>query len=236
MREIRHLMIFCAAVFCLATDASEKPVIRIGDSIIAVRNHLGEPRVEFPLRGQLIQDYGHYIITSKNGLVVSIREHEDYVSKQEPLTEEAKAAAMAEHLLKKAEEGDVIAQFRIAYCYQIGEGVPRNPDECIRWYTLAAMSGHPSSQHNLGVLYMNGEGVERDFEQAYTWGLLAAENGNASLTKKLLPRLTDEQELSGRLRALRIREGLEPIPYCMPGDAASIAKKDTDRSSAVSEN
>ena len=83
---------------------------------------------------------------------------------------------------------------------------------------------------------MKGVGVEKDYEQAYTWGVLAAENGNTTLTKKLLPRLTDDQELAGRLRAGRIRDGLEPLPYCMPEDSAPIAKQDSPRSSAASEN
>lgn len=236
MKYFRHFMVLAMAACCMATDASEKPVIRIGDSVIAVRNHLGEPAIEFPLRGQLIQDYGHCIITSKNGLVVSIKKNEDAALKEGPLTEEAKAAAMVSHLLKKAEKGDAVAQFRLAYCYQTGTGVPRNPDECVRWYTLAAMSGHPASQHNLGVLYMKGDGVEKDYEQAYAWGVLAAENGNNTLTKKLLPRLTDEQELAGRLRARRIRDGREPHPYCMPEESAPIARKNSPHSSAASEN
>jgi hypothetical protein len=235
MKYVGHLMVFALAVGCLAANAAEKPVIRVGDSVVAVRNYLGEPRIEFPLRGQLIQDYGHCIITSRNGLVVSIKENVDAAG-EEPVTEEAKAEAMAMHLLKKAEQGDVISQFRLAYCYQTGKGVQRNPDECVRWYTLAAMKGHPSSQHNLGVIYMNGDGVERDYEQAYTWGVLAAESGNTTLTKKLLPRLSDEQEQSARLRAWRIRDGLEPLPYFIPEDSGSIAKKNAPRSSGASEN
>lgn len=237
MKRIIHLITFAMAAVCLAADASEKLNVRIGDSISAVQNHLGEPRVEFPLNGQLIQDYGHCIITSKNGLVISINIQEGSLLADEPPPEETKAEAMARILLKKAEEGDAVAQFRLAYCYQTGEGVPQNPDECVRWYTIAAMNGHPASQHNLGVLYMNGEGVEKDYEQAYTWGVLAAENGNNSLTKKILPRLTGEQELSGRMRAWRIRDGLEPLPYCAPDDSSPIAKKDmAPQSSAAPAN
>lgn len=231
-----HLIAFAMAAFCLVTDAAEQPVVRVGDSVVAVRNHLGEPKLEFPLHGQLIQDYGHCIIVSKDGLVVSVKKLKNSSLEDEPPTEEEKAAAVTRILLKKAEEGDVIAQFRLAYCYQSGDGLPRNPDECVRWYTVAAMKGHPASQHNLGVLYMTGNGVEQDYEQAYTWGVLAAENGNNALLKKLLPRLSDEQELAGRLRAWRIRDGVESLPYGSPDDSTPIAKQDTPQSSAVSEN
>jgi hypothetical protein len=236
MKHPIHLIVFAMAVFCLAAGASEQPVVRVGDSVIAVRNHLGEPKIEFPLHGQLIQDYGHCIIISKNGLVVSIKKLVDSSLEDEPPTEESKAAAVAGLLLKQAEEGDAIAQFRLAYCYQTGDGVPRNPDECVRWYTLAAMNGHPASQHNLGFLYMTGDGVEKDYEQAYTWGVLAAENGNNALLKKLLPRLTDKQERSGRLRAWRIRDGLEPLPYGTPDDSTAVAKQNSPQSSASTEN
>ena len=236
MKNRIHLIAFAMAVFCHAADAAEQPVVRVGDSVLAVRNHLGEPTVEFPLNGQLIQDYGHCIIISKDGLVVSIKKTMNSSLEEEPPTEESKAAAVARILLKQAEEGDVIAQFRLAYCYQTGDGVSQNADECVRWYTLAAMNGHPASQHNLGFLYMTGEGVEKDYEQAYTWGVLAAEHGNNTLLKKLLPRLTEEQELSGRLRAGRIRDGLEPLPYGSPDDSPSIAQQDTSQSPAASEN
>jgi hypothetical protein len=236
MRFCFHLILFATAAFCLAADAAEQPLVRVGDSVLAVQNHLGEPRLEFPLHGQLIQDYGHCVITSKNGLVVSIKKVGDSSLEDVVPTEEEKAAAVARVLLKKAEEGDLIAQFRLAYCYQTGDGVPRNSDECVRWYTLAAMDGQPASQHNLGVLYMTGDGVEKDYEQAYTWGVLAAENGNTALLKKLLPRLTDEQELSGRLRAWRIRDGLESLPYGSPDHSSPIATRDTSQSSAASEN
>lgn len=220
----------------MTADAAEQPVVRVGDSVLAVRNHLGEPTLEFPLHGQLIQDYGHCIIISKDGLVVSIKQIIDSSVAEEPPTEESKAAAVARILLKQAEEGDVVAQFSIAYCYQTGDGVPQNFDECVRWYTLAAMNGHPASQHNLGVLYMTGDGVEKDYEQAYTWGVLAAEHGNNALLKKLLPRLSEEQELSARLRAWRIRDGLEPLPYGAPDESSAIARQDPSQSSTVSEN
>lgn len=224
------LMFLLIAAHCLAEDTTVQPRIRVGDSVIAVRNYLGEPRIEFPLHGQLIQDYKHCIITSKNGAVVSIQYRGEPPEKAVVQTEQSKAATVAKVLLAKAEKGDVDSQYRLAYCYQSGTGVERNSSECIRWYTVAAMQGHAAAQHNLGVLYLSGNQVDRDYEQAYTWGVLAAENGNDTLTKALLPRLTAEQELTGRLRAWRIRDGLEPLPYGSPDGSVSIAKKKTDSS------
>lgn len=218
----------------MAANATEEPIIRVGDSVLAVRNHLGQPKMEFPLNGQLILDYEDCIITSKDGVVVSIQKRK---VEKEANTEEAMAAKMAAYLLKKAKAGDVDAQNQLAYCYHTGKGVQRNPDECVRWYTLAAMQGHPEAQHNLGVLYLNGDGVEKDYEQAYTWGVLAAENGYDSLLKSLLPRVTEEQKMAGGLRAGRIRAGVEPSPYGSPDEeSTSLAKKGIPQSSEAAEN
>jgi len=228
-----QLIILVICTLCMTANAEEQTVVRVGDSVLAVRNHLGEPKIEFPLNGQLILDYEDCIITSKNGVVVSIQKKK---VDNDVKSEEDLAAAMASHLLKKAEEGDTVAQYQLAYCYQTGKGVARNTDECVRWYTLAAMHGHAASQHNLGVLYLTGEGVEKDYEQAYTWGLLAAENGYDSLLKSLLPRLTEAQKVAGRSRASRIRDGLEPIPYGSPDESTSLAKKNVTESSETAEN
>jgi len=233
MKQGIQLIIVVTMACCMNANSKEPPVVRVGDSVLAVRNHLGEPKIEFPLHGQLILDYENYIITSKNGVVVSIQKRE---VEENDNSEEALAEKMASHLLRKAEEGDAAAQYRLAYCYQTGTGVTRNPDECVRWYTLAAMNGHAASQHNLGVLYLKGDGVEKDYEQAYTWGVLAAENGDDALLKSIRPRLTDDQELAGRLRAWRIRDGEEPIPYGSPDESSSLAKKDIPKPSETSEN
>ena len=226
MKHAFSYFLVAFATLAWAGEESGRPLVRVGDSVYAVRNHLGEPKIEFPLNGQFIQDYGHCIITSKGGVVVAIQDKEGAAAKQKSVSKDDLERKTAKILLAKAEKGDLDAQYRLAYCYQMGAGVARNSDECVRWYTIAAMKGHAPSQHNLGVLYLTGNGVERDYEQAYTWGVLAAENGNDTLILELMSRLTAEQELAGRLRAWRIRDGLEPLPYGSPDDSTAIAKKD----------
>jgi len=234
MKRSIYSILFVVASLCMTANSEEQPVVRVGDSVLAVRNHLGQPTLEFPLHGQLILDYEDCVITSKDGVVISIQNRK---VQKEANTEEPVAVKMAAYLLKKAKAGDVDAQYQLAYCYHAGKGVPRNPDECVRWYTLAAMQGHAASQHNLGVLYLTGDGVEKDYEQAYTWGILAAENGDDSLLKSLLPRLSEEQKVAARLRAVRIRDGVEPSPYGSPeDDSTSLAKKDIPQSSETAEN
>jgi TPR repeat protein len=41
----------------------------------------------------------------------------------------------------------------------MGEGVPEDKQEAVRWYTLAVQQGHAWSQCNLGVMYEYGQEV-----------------------------------------------------------------------------
>jgi len=75
-----QLIILVICTLCMTANAEEQTVVRVGDSVLAVRNHLGEPKIEFPLNGQLILDYEDCIITSKNGVVVSIQKKKKRIS------------------------------------------------------------------------------------------------------------------------------------------------------------
>jgi len=214
------------SLFSFAKDSGLEAV-RVGDSVDAVRNHLGEPNLEFPLKGSLVQDYGFCIITSGNGVVTSIKKRDD----AKPAKNEAEgnpAIPTFSGVMEKAKGGDAESQYCLAYCYQSGEVVGKNMDEAIRWYTLAAMQGHMASQHNLGVIYMTGEGVPRDDELAYTWAVLAAGNGNNELERALHARVTESQKTAAYHRAQRIRNGLEESPYGTPDHTTAIAKTDAD--------
>jgi VWFA-related protein len=58
--------------------------------------------------------------------------------------------------------------------YSIGEGVPQDEVEAVRWYRLAAEQGDARAQGNLGVMYGNGSGVPLDYVAAHMWSNLAA--------------------------------------------------------------
>jgi TPR repeat protein len=97
-----------------------------------------------------------------------------------------------ESLLAKAGRGDLEAQANLGVKYTFGFGVERNYAEAIKWYRMAADSGHPAAQLNLGLMYANGQGTTRDLVEAYKWCLLAAERdpstsvaGRDTLVRKL---------------------------------------------------
>lgn len=101
------------------------------------------------------------------GLVVSAQE-----------TAPAKSESLPE-LCAKAESGDPDAQARFGAIYCLGDGVPKDLMEAVRWFRLAAEQGSTRAQCFLGMLYAAGEGVAKDKEEAAKWYRKATEQGNA---------------------------------------------------------
>jgi len=50
-----------------------------------------------------------------------------------------------------------------------GTAVPKNYNEAMKWYKMAAESGDRESQSELAFLYFTGRGGERDLKQAFNW-------------------------------------------------------------------
>ena len=108
-------------------------------------------------------------------------------------------------ILRRAEQGDVDAQFTLGTLYSFSQilfanggrvGPQSDPAKAAKWYRLAAEQGFARAQHNLGLMYANGTGVPQDDVLAYAWLNLAVEQGNelASENKdKLRTRMTANQ-------------------------------------------
>jgi len=67
--------------------------------------------------------------------------------------------------------------------YRLGQGVPQDDQEAVRWYRLAAEQGHAAAQVNLGILYGKGLGVLQDYVQAHMWYNLAAARNQEDATE-----------------------------------------------------
>jgi uncharacterized protein len=74
-----------------------------------------------------------------------------------------------------AEQGNVLAQFRLGRMYEVGEGVPQNYAKAVYWYTRA--SHYVRAQFNLGAMYQRGAGVPVDHAKAVHWYSKAAKLG-----------------------------------------------------------
>lgn len=82
-----------------------------------------------------------------------------------------------EDTLKRAEQGQAIAQFDLGLMYDKGEGVIQDYKQAVHWFTKAAEQGLASAQYNLGVMYNKGEGVAQDYKKTVYWYTKASEQG-----------------------------------------------------------
>jgi TPR repeat protein len=83
-----------------------------------------------------------------------------------------------EALSRLATEGDAAAAFAMGANYATGEVVKQNYAEAVRWFTMAAESGHVVAQATLGAYYWAGRGVAPDLTKAYFWSILAQAGGD----------------------------------------------------------
>ena len=82
---------------------------------------------------------------------------------------------------RAAEQGHVEAHLAIANMYQNGIGIPKDQQEVLKWYRLAAeqgKQGDSETQYILGDAYRNGDVVPLDDVKAVKWFQLAAEQGH----------------------------------------------------------
>lgn len=80
---------------------------------------------------------------------------------------------------QQAEQGHALAQYNLGVSYTLGDGVPINTAEAVKWYRRAAEQGFARAQCNLGSCYYNGQGVPQNYKEAVKWFRLAAEQGDA---------------------------------------------------------
>jgi TPR repeat protein len=93
---------------------------------------------------------------------------------------QTQAPSLAE-LRKRAEAGDVEAQYSLFLQYQEGKSSVEARAEAVGWLRKAAEAGHETAQVSLGLLYREGKrGVARNPEEAVKWFRKSAEQGNAS--------------------------------------------------------
>jgi TPR repeat protein len=69
--------------------------------------------------------------------------------------------------------------------YSLGDGVPEDDKEAVKWYRLAAAEGHARAQFLLGSMYDDGEGLPEDPKEAVKFYRLAAEQGHAKAQARL---------------------------------------------------
>ena len=129
--------------------------------------------------------------------------------------------------MQAAEQGDRIAQKKLADCYMDGKGVAKNGELALKWCKKAAEQNLSSAQYTLGTYYYYGNMIDVvnrvDKDMALYWFELADKNSDDnSLTKTqiyTLIKLKDELRAQGYTSS---RTSNDPRPQ-RPG--ATNAKK-----------
>jgi S1-C subfamily serine protease len=86
---------------------------------------------------------------------------------------------------KSAENGDADAQLAIGIMFDLGQGIPQNFTEALKWYTRAAIQGNAKARNNLGVMYLEGKGTPQNLGAAAKWILISANQGYAKAQMNL---------------------------------------------------
>ena len=88
-------------------------------------------------------------------------------------------------MIKKAEQGDVNAQWKLGWKYYDGDGVRNDYTKAFSYFKLVADAGYVDAQYVLGRLYEDGLGVDQDYTLAAHYYKLAAEQGDAKAQNSL---------------------------------------------------
>ncbi len=68
-------------------------------------------------------------------------------------------------LIKKADSGDMSAQFAVGSAYDFGKGAPRDGEKAKKYYLMAAEQGHVEAENSLG----SGYEAEGNYIEAASW-------------------------------------------------------------------
>lgn len=101
-----------------------------------------------------------------------------------------------------AKKGDARAQFYLAYLYEHGNGVRRDHDKALMWYTLSAEQGNVEALYALAVKHASGLDVPKNKAKAAELSHLAATAGNRTEKPDLANTSTSANTPSTKLTGL----------------------------------
>ena len=97
-------------------------------------------------------------------------------------------------ITQKADNGNAIAQFRLALAYKSGFGVEANNDLVLKYLKMAADQGLSCAQFGLGQVYAEGIGVDKDINKAITYIETSLKVNNRKSSQNYLDKLKNKIE------------------------------------------
>lgn len=88
-------------------------------------------------------------------------------------------------LMKSAEQDNTTAQYLLAKCYLLGNGVGQDERKALEWNLRAAEQGDAAAQHELGEMYLQGQGAAQSTDDGVNWLLRAADQNYAPSQSEL---------------------------------------------------
>lgn len=85
---------------------------------------------------------------------------------------------MSNPLFIGAEAGIASFQNELGNAYIVGNGVPKDYAEAVKWFRQAADQGDADGQCNLATMYNQGLGVKKDYVEAVKWFMESAKQGH----------------------------------------------------------
>jgi TPR repeat protein len=117
-----------------------------------------------------------------------ISENSSYFSK---VTKQSSDEIYVQQLIPLAEQGDIVAQYRLAYCFQDGRGIEQDYTQAVAWYRKIAekteampvdssdiLQNGAAAKCNLADKYEHGLGVSQDYQKAFEWYTKSAAHGS----------------------------------------------------------
>jgi Sel1 repeat len=106
------------------------------------------------------------------------------------------------NVVRMAEGGDCEAQFLVGSAYNEGLGIDQDFSKAVKWYELAASSGHITALNNLGVLTQRAQGTPPDIEKARNFFAQAVKRGSVHAAENMHSVQDDGRDDTERLRRL----------------------------------
>src|SRR5260221_4498710 len=101
--------------------------------------------------------------------------------------------------------------------YDNGKGVPRDANEAVKWYRLAAEQELAVAQNNLGLMHLNGQGVAKDVVRAYMWVNLAVLSSSSVEEEKTA--MNNRDAIALKMTPAQIAEAQNLTRRCQAGDS-----------------
>lgn len=121
-----------------------------------------------------------------------------------PRMSDFEAQELKAQLEARAAKGDTEAMYELGWRSALGNGLPEDDAEAVKWLQQGAAHGHMLACNNLGARYLSGEGVPMDRAEAYKWFHIACSKGDRKAGKNrdaLAAEMSPEELAEGKRRA-----------------------------------